>query len=92
MEQVAQQIGIKGIREGLLVSVPERGSFADLLTLLKAELAQKQAFLQGSQVALQVGYRPLAKDELRDLQTLFEQSTWSCGRCWLKSGKPGSSA
>ena len=74
MEQVAQQIGIKGIREGLLVSVPERGSFAELLTLLKAELAQKQTFLQGSQVALQVGYRPLAKDELRDLQILFEQT------------------
>lgn len=72
MEQVAQQIGIKGIREGLLVTVPDRDSFADLLTLLKSELAQKQAFLQGSQVALQVGYRYLAKDELRELQILFE--------------------
>ena len=72
MEQVASQIGIKGIREGLLISVPDRGSLADLLALLRADLAQKQAFLQGSQVALQVGYRQLAKDDLRVLQTLFE--------------------
>ena len=74
MEQVAQQISIKGIREGLLIAVPDQGSLADLMTLLKGELAQKQAFLQGSQVALQVGYRRLYKDELRKLQTLFEQN------------------
>lgn len=74
MDQVASQIGIKGIREGLLMTVPDRGPFADLLSLLTAELAQKQAFLQGSQVALQVGYRRLTKDELRTLQTLFEQN------------------
>ena len=74
MDQVASQIGIKGIREGLLISVPDRGSFANLLALLAAELAQKQGFLQGSQVALQVGYRQLSKDNLRDLQALFEQN------------------
>ena len=73
MEQVASQIGIKGIREGLLISVPDRGSLADLVTLLNVELAQKQAFLQGSQVALQVGYRKLDKDHLRQLQAVFEQ-------------------
>lgn len=74
MEQVASQISIKGIREGLLMMVPDRGSFVDLLRLLKDELAQKQAFLQGSQVALQVGYRKLDKDHLRELQLLFEQN------------------
>lgn len=74
MEQVASQIGIKGIREGLLMTVPDRGSFVDLLTLLKSDLSQKQAFLQGSQVALQVGYRKLDKDNLRELQTLFVQN------------------
>jgi septum site-determining protein MinC len=73
MEQVVSQISIKGIREGLLVTVPDRGSFADLLALLRAELAQKQAFLQGSQVALQVGYRKLSAEDLRELQALFEQ-------------------
>ena len=45
MEQVASQVSIKGIREGLLVTVPDRGSFANLLALLTAELAQKQGFL-----------------------------------------------
>jgi septum site-determining protein MinC len=74
MEQVASQIGIKGIREGLLISVPDRGSFADLMALLSVELAQKRGFLQGSQVALQVGYRKLDKDHLRQLQALFEQN------------------
>ncbi|MCA9945941.1 MAG: septum site-determining protein MinC [Anaerolineales bacterium] len=71
---MASQVSIKGIREGLLVTVPDRGSFANLLALLTAELAQKQGFLQGSQVALQVGYRQLSKDNLRDLQALFEQN------------------
>ena len=74
MEQVASQISIKGIREGLLVTVPDRGSFADLLALLRAELSQKRAFLQGSQVALQVGYRKLNKTDLQALQALFEQN------------------
>ena len=74
MEQVASQIGIKGIREGLLITVPDRGSFADLLALLRAELTQKRAFLQGSQVALQVGYRKLNKTDLQALQALFEQN------------------
>ena len=74
MEQVASQIGIKGIREGLLITVPDRGSFADLLALLRAELSQKRAFLQGSQVALQVGYRKLNKTDLQALQALFEQN------------------
>lgn len=74
MEQVASQIGIKGIREGLLITVPDRGSFADLLALLRVELTQKQAFLQGSQVALQVGYRKLNKSDLQTLQALFEKN------------------
>lgn len=74
MEQVASQIGIKGIREGLLVTVPDRGAFADLLTLLMAELAQKRTFLQGSRIALQVGYRHLDKADLQKLQSLLEQN------------------
>jgi septum site-determining protein MinC len=74
MEEVASQINIKGIREGLLMTVPDRGTFADLLGLLTAELTQKQAFLQGSRVALQVGYRYLDKEALRQLQAVFEQN------------------
>ena len=74
MDQVASQIGIKGIREGLLISVPDRGSFADLVALLTVELAQKQAFLQGSRVALQIGYRKLDKEHVRQLQAVFEQN------------------
>lgn len=74
MDQVASQIGIKGIREGLLISVPDRGSLADLVALLTVELAQKRAFLQGSQVALQVGYRKLDKEQVRQLQAVFEHN------------------
>ena len=74
MEQVAPQVGIKGIHEGLLVTVPDRGSFAELFALLTADLSQKQSCLQGSQVALRVGYRHLDKDDLRELQLLFEQN------------------
>jgi len=74
MVQVAQQVDIKGIREGLLVTVSDRGSFSELFALLTTDLSQKQSFLQGSQIALQVGYRHLAKDDLRELQSLFEQN------------------
>lgn len=68
--KVGQPLDIKGIRDGLLVRA-SGDSYADLLQQLSAELAQKQAFLQGSRVALQVDGRRLDAEQLAELQTLF---------------------
>jgi septum site-determining protein MinC len=68
--QTAQAISIKGILEGLLITLGD-GPYGDVLTRLEEELAQKQTFLQGSRVALAVGERPLRRDQLGELQDLF---------------------
>jgi septum site-determining protein MinC len=66
-------INIKGIREGLLMTTNGIRSLPKLLELLTAELAAKAQFLEGSRVALQVGVRPLHKQDLQQLQKLFQQ-------------------
>jgi septum site-determining protein MinC len=55
----------------LLIAVDSTGTYDTFLQLLETELAQKQAFLQGSQVALHVGRRPLGKRELLEIQKMF---------------------
>lgn len=68
--RVGQPLNIKGIREGLLVKASS-DSYTDLLQQLAAELAQKQAFFQGSRIALQLDGRLLNADQLAELQALF---------------------
>lgn len=63
-------ISIKGIRDGLLVTLGE-GDYDDLLQQLDTELAAKQEFLQGSRITLAVGKRPLQRHALATLQDLF---------------------
>lgn len=70
--KVGQSLDIKGIRDGLLVRA-SGDSYADLRQQLTAELAQKQTFLQGSRVALQVDGQYLGAEQLAELQTLFAQ-------------------
>lgn len=71
MIQEAQQLRVKGIREGLLITTTPEGSFDAMCIQLQAELAEKGAFLQGSRVALQVESRPLNKAQILQLQRLF---------------------
>jgi septum site-determining protein MinC len=71
MIQEAQQLRVKGIREGLLITTSTEGSFEAMCAQLQAELAEKGAFLQGSRVALQVESRPLNKAHILQLQRLF---------------------
>jgi septum site-determining protein MinC len=70
--QTASVINIKGIREGLLITLAE-GPYEDLFQLLSAEIAAKQDFLRGSRIALAVGKRPLYRDQLAEIQNLFSQ-------------------
>jgi len=70
MAQTDQFIRIRGTRDGLLIAL-NPGPFADLQAQLATELAQKEAFFQGSQVTLDVGNLPLRREQLADLQDLL---------------------
>ena len=70
MNQDRQQINIKGIRDGLLVTLGN-AAFPDMLQALTAELVEKQAFLQGSRVVIEVGQRPFSPTQLAALQEQF---------------------
>ncbi len=67
---VDQSIRIRGVRDGLLITLAPR-PFAELRQQLTAELSPKRDFFQGSQVTLDVGELPLRREQLADLQDLF---------------------
>jgi septum site-determining protein MinC len=66
-------VRIRGIREGLLVSLSE-GDYEDLLASLADELVAKKNFLQGSRVTLEVGTRRLDEAQLVHLQRLMVEN------------------
>lgn len=65
-------IRVKGIREGILLGLDNHSApFADILQALGAELGQKQAFLKGSRIVLDVGKRAVRREQLAEIQDLF---------------------
>ena len=68
--KVDQTIRIKGIRDGLLITVDAEGS-GEWSAQLTAELEQKRDFLRGSRIALDTGKRPLGREQLARLRDLF---------------------
>ncbi len=72
-QQTTSEIRIKGIRDGLLVTLGD-GLYTEVLAQLDAELAAKQEFLQGSRIALDVGERPLQREQLAEIQQVFAQN------------------
>lgn len=71
--QKLAEISIKGIRDGLLVTLGD-GPYEEVLAQLRAGLAAKQEFLQGSRIALAVGERPLQREQLAEIQQVFAQN------------------
>jgi septum site-determining protein MinC len=65
MDQSA--ISIKGIRDGLLITVSE-GPWESLEQTLLATIERQAEFFRGAQVALQVGDRVLERDDIRKLR------------------------
>ncbi|MGH2542906.1 MAG: septum site-determining protein MinC [Ardenticatenaceae bacterium] len=59
------QIGVKGDREGLIVSLPAEGSNTEVIEALQAHMALSGAFFKGAAVTLDVGERDLGIEELR---------------------------
>lgn len=62
-----RQMQIKGIKDGLLVTLGE-GEWADLETAFLAHVEEKAAFFQGARVALDVGNHILRAAELGGLR------------------------
>jgi septum site-determining protein MinC len=71
-QQVAQRISIKGIRDGLLITIGP-GDYTSLFDELTAELAARQGFLEGSRVALSTVGSTLTRDDLTAVQTLLAE-------------------
>jgi septum site-determining protein MinC len=69
--QTASQVTIKGIREGLLVTLEDSPQDA-LLDALAVELEQKREFLKGSKIILSVGERSFTRRQLGEIKELFE--------------------
>jgi len=68
-------ISIKGIREGILVALDEalaNGAYDEVVQQLDAELADRETFLRGSRVILDVGLESFARSHLSQLQSLLE--------------------
>jgi septum site-determining protein MinC len=65
------EIGIKGIRDGLLVTLGNHQSMPDLLADLAQLLQARHSFLKGSRIALAVGNYSFTVEQLEAVQTLF---------------------
>ncbi len=67
-------IAIKGIKEGLLLTIkPDGGEWMELTTKVTSRIDQQAAFFKGARVALDVGDRPLRPHELESLQALLSR-------------------
>jgi septum site-determining protein MinC len=72
-------IQIKGIRQGLLVTLGE-GEWSHLLTTLEARLGESPAFFRGGRVALDVGGRdltPAQVEEVRSMVARHQVELWA---------------
>ena len=65
-------ITVKGLRDGVLISL-DQGELAALLTELAELIESRKTFFQGGKVAVQVGERHLERDELVGLCRIFGQ-------------------
>lgn len=66
-----KRIVIKGMREGLSVTLPDEGSWPEALAALEARLTAAPAFFKGGRVALTVGARALNEDDMRQARDLL---------------------
>ncbi len=73
-------VAIRGIREGLLLTIKPDGEWADMVTRLVARIDEKRAFFKGARVALDVGGRPVIQHDLDNLRAILhkrEMTLWA---------------
>lgn len=73
VDPTSRTINIKGIGDGLLMSLNSFIDLADLQKELDDELLVKREFLRGSRVAVEVGGRLVTKQTLEGWQQQFEK-------------------
>jgi septum site-determining protein MinC len=79
MNDLAAAIRIKGIRDGLLVSLPAAG-WEDQRTALLAQIDGQQAFFNGARLALEVGAQVIKVNEMVELRDQLSErnvSLWA---------------
>ncbi len=75
-----QKVIIKGIRDGLLISLSPTEEWLAITAELALKIDQQSAFYAGAKVTVDVGGRPVPKHELGTLKALLERrglTLWS---------------
>ncbi|MCA9979927.1 MAG: septum site-determining protein MinC [Anaerolineales bacterium] len=72
--ETASNINIKGVRDGLMITLSSMPSFEEIDQELATELNQKRDFLRGSRVVLEVGGRKLSREQLLAWQDFMAQN------------------
>jgi septum site-determining protein MinC len=68
-----QAVTIKGIKDGLLITLSPTEDWQLMTADLAARLDQQSSFYTGARVTLDVGTRPVRRDELSSLRALLER-------------------
>lgn len=66
-------VAIKGTKDGLLIQVSPTEEWNSVTTDLAARIDQQLSFYAGARVTLDVGARPVRKDELGSVKALLER-------------------
>lgn len=77
---MSEAISIKGIREGLLVTLSEAEAWGDTSQALLARIEQSVDFFKGARLALALGARPLSVTDLSNLRSVLSEhnvSLWT---------------
>lgn len=68
-----QTVAIKGSKDGLLISLSESEEWQGVMSDLAARIDQQNSFFAGARITLDVGSRPVRKDELGSAKALLER-------------------
>jgi septum site-determining protein MinC len=68
-----QAFAIKGVRDGLLISLDPAAEWAAVIAMLAARIDEQSNFFAGARIIVDVGGRPVPKYELSSLKALLER-------------------
>ena len=85
MDDLIAAIRIKGLRDGLLVSLPE-GTWEQQSAALLSQIDSKQSFFQGARLALDVGSQVVKVNEMVDLRDRLSERSVSLWAVMSESG------
>jgi septum site-determining protein MinC len=68
-----QTVAIKGVKDGLIVSLSESEEWQSVLVDLAARIDQQSSFFAGARITLDLGSRPVPKDQLGSVKALLER-------------------